>query len=350
MKILQVMAGAPTGGAETAFIDTCIALFESGAEIEVATRYNPRNDTLIDRGIKVHELAFGGFTDFQTKRYLKRIIAGFKPQIVQTWMSRAAAKTPISPKPKTYLNVARLGGYYDIKYFKSADYFITITPDIKNHLMKNGVAENRIRHINNLAETEKNFVPVTRRELDTPDDAVVLLTLSRLHVSKGLDTLMQAIADQPKFYLWMAGDGPLLTELQDLAARLGITERVKFLGWRSDRAALLNACDICVFPSRYEPFGSVFIQAWAHRVPLITSNASGPSQFVRDREDGLVFNIDDVEGLKAALIELSSDEQLQAKLIGNGAIRYQNEFTREKTIAAYFDYFTEILARESVTR
>ena len=82
--------------------------------------------------------------------------------------------------------------------------------------------------------------PVDRAELATPAEATVLLSLSRLHEKKGLDVLLQALAELPACVAWIAGDGPLEGELKALAARLGVADRVRFLGWRSDRGALLG--------------------------------------------------------------------------------------------------------------
>src|SRR4029077_20346142 len=87
-----------------------------------------------------------------------------------------------------------------------------------------------------------------------PADATALLAPSRLHEKKGLDILLASLADLPGCIAWLAGDGPLEADLKALAARLGVAGRVRFLGWRTDRGPLLAAADICVLPSRWEPF------------------------------------------------------------------------------------------------
>ncbi len=346
MRILQSLAGAEHGGAETAFVDTCIAMKEAGHMIEVVTRANAVRVPRLERaGIKVHTLPFGGRVDFYTPWRIARIARLFKPDIVQCWMSRAAAKTPAS---KNYEKVCRLGGYYKTKYFRTADYFITITPDIKRYLMENGVEEERIRHINNFAETEETKDIVDRAALDTPKDAPLLLSLGRLHESKAFDTLMRAVKDVPGTYLWIAGEGPQRVALEQLRTALGLEDRVKFLGWRNDRAALFKTADICVFPSRYEPFGTVFVQAWAQKTPLITSAADGPKQFVRHEEDGLMFPVDDVASLTHSIKQMIEDKVLQARLVENGYERYINEFSKEKTIKAYEDYFQSMLNKRNV--
>ncbi|PZP57412.1 MAG: glycosyl transferase [Micavibrio aeruginosavorus] len=349
MKVLQVMAGAEQGGAETAFIDTCLALKEAGVEIEVAARANKgRNPRLEEAGIKIHTLPFGGKVDFYTTWKLKQIIKDFDPVIVQTWMSRGTVKTPASKDGK-YLKVSRLGGYYDLKYYKTSDYFIANTPDIKSYLLREGVVPSRVVHINNYAPAE-SAAPVSREELSTPDKVVIVLALARLHENKALDILIRAVEDLPDIHVWIAGVGPLQQELEELSCSLGIPERIHFLGWRNDRAALMAASDIVCVPSRHEPFGNVFVQAWANKVPLITSNSEGPSQYVHDEEDALVFAVDDVDGLKSALRELSANETLQRKLSENGYQRYLGEFTKEKTVETYLKFYKDILARESLIR
>lgn len=352
MRILQVMAGAAHGGAETAFVDMCLALHEAGEQVEVITRPNPLRVTQLEaKGIKVHELRFGGLVDVMTTRRLKKIIAAFQPHIVQTWMSRAAQKTPswsAGMNIPRYLVVSRLGGYYKTAHFKHSDYFTTITPDIRRYLIDEGIAPDKIRHINNFAETEETGRPVSRASLDTPEGAPLLLALGRLHEAKALDVLLCALQKTPGIYLWIAGEGLDRAKLEKLCADLTLQDRVRFLGWRDDRAALFSACDICVFPSRYEPFGTVFVQAWAQKKPLIVSAADGPRQYVRDGEDGLMVPVDDADALATAINRLCGDENLRRKLVAAGWQRYHNEFTKEKTVVAYLDFYHEILMREDL--
>ncbi len=352
MKILQVMAGGEHGGAETAFVDMCIAMSEAGMEIEVATRANAvRVPALEAAGIKVHTLPFGGPIDVFTGWKLARIIKKFQPLIVQTWMARAAQKTPNWKDVKSaqrYLVVPRLGGYYKVKNFKSADYFNTITPDIKRHLVDGGIAADKIRHINNFAETETDVVPVFKTDFNMPLNAPALISLGRLHTSKAYDVLLKALVDVPGAYALIAGEGPERANLEALAAALDLTDRVRFLGWRTDRSALLRACDVCIFASRVEPFGTVFAQAWAERIPVIVSDADGPKQFCVDGEDSLVVPKDDPDALAAAINRLLGDKDLQKKLVANGYQRYVNEFTKEKSVTAYLDFFIEILKRENI--
>ncbi len=346
-RVLQVMAGAQKGGAETAFIDTVIALHEAGVIQHVVTRQNDsRNTRLIDAGIEITTLPFGGIFDWITAGRIKKIIASFKPDIVQTWMSRAARFIPSSKVDSAahpYVVISRLGGYYNLKYYKNTDYFIPITPDIGSYLMNKGIAADRIQQINNFAEVEAPRTHFNRADYGVPSDATLLVSLGRLHTSKAFDTLIKAVQMVPNTYAMIAGAGPDEDALKNLASQLGIADRITFMGWVNDRAALLAAGDICVFPSRYEPFGTVFVQAWAAGIPLITSLSDGPRQYVREGHDALTFQIDDVDGLARQITRLKDDKTLQERLIIAGKNRYLDEFTKEKTVGSYMDFYARVV-------
>lgn len=344
MRILQVLAGAQHGGAETAFVDMCIAMHQAGQTVEVVTRANPiRVPRLRQAGVTVHTLPFGGGLDLYTPFALKRIVRAFKPDIVQSWMSRASQKirrwsSSLGIPP--YVVVSRLGGYYKIKNFQNTDHFTTITPDIKRYLIEEcAIKQERITHINNFAETEDGFKPLNREEYNVPEDATLCLGLGRLHDSKAFDTLITAVAKLDDVYLWIAGEGPDRGELEALIHELGVSNRVRLLGWRDDRAAILHASDICVFSSRYEPFGTVFVQAWANRTALVTTDSDGPKQYVSHEQDGLVVSIDDVDVMAQEIQRLSQDQSLQEKLIENGYQHYMRAFTKEKVVQSYLDLF-----------
>lgn len=352
MKILQVMAGADVGGAETAFVDMCLAMREAGQDICVATRDNKvRLPLLKAAGIPVYTLPFGGRFDVYTPYALRRIIKDFKPDIVQTWMSRAAQKVP-KWTPKTgiprYLVVSRLGGYYKIRNFPSTDYFVGIAPAICDYLVQNGVGADKVMQISNFAETEEITAHINRSAQSVPPDVPLLLALGRLHDSKAFDTLIRAVADVPKAHLWIAGEGPDRGKLEALIRDLGLGGRVRLLGWRTDRAALFEVADICVFSSRHEPFGTVFVQAWGYKVPLVTTASDGPRQFVRDGEDGLLVPVDDAARLAEAINRLIKDQNLAEKLVINGYQRYLAEFTKEKSVRSYLDYFRLARTKEGL--
>ena len=181
-----------------------------------------------------------------------------------------------------------------------------------------------------------------------PKDSLLLLTLSRLHPKKGIDTAIRALARVPDAHLCVAGDGPEQAKYERLASELDLSERVHFLGWRNDRKALLESCDICLLPSRYEPFGTVIAEAWSMRRPLVAALADGARQYVRDNENGAVFPIDDETALARRITQIAEDPQFAARLVDNGYCDYERLFSRDIIIDQLLDiYRTVISARRA---
>lgn len=346
MKILHSMAGGQSGGAEMAFVDMLRAQKQAGMDVVAMTRANEQRSPLIRQAdIPLYELPFSGVFDFKTKRSIENIIKDFNPDIVQTWMTRAVQKTPAWHKGlPPFIKIARLGGYYPMKHYQDADYFIAQTPDLKKHIVETGrIDPERVRQINQFAEVGQAGGILTRGEMKTPHDAFVFLSLGRYHVNKGLDILLRAFQSVPGAHLWLAGDGPERAALENLADELGVMERVHFLGWRTDRADLLDLCDAVVFPSRHEPFGTVFAQAWAANRPLITTASQGPAQFVRDEEDALLVGIDDMPALIKAMNRVVRDHALRDILVRNGYERYLTEFTTQVVLKRTLEWYEACL-------
>lgn len=343
MRILYVMAGGKNGGAETAFIDMIMAMHEAGESVEVVTRAHPtRNARLVNAGIKIHHLPFGGKVDLYTPFVLNTIILKFKPDIVQCWMSRAAAHTPRwSPSMKIprYVTFGRMGTPYKLKYYTNMDFFVALTPDIKTHITDHGVEDQNVRIIPNFAEVEDVDTPTQRADYGTPENAPLVLGLGRLHNDKAFDVLIKAAAQLPEIHVWIAGEGGLRDELEALIEELDLESRVKLLGWRNDRAALFQASDICAFISREEGFGTVFIQSWAQKTPLIASLSDGPRQYVKDGEDGVLVPIDDVDATVKAIKRVCEDKALTNALVDNGYQRYIGEFTKDICIQRYLEFY-----------
>ena len=341
MRVTQVMAGGGHGGAETFFVDLVCALHRAGLDQRAVIRGNrERAEILHGAGVPLTELRFGGPLDLLTKPALKREIARFRPDIVQTWMVRATKACP----PGRFVHVGWLGGYYKPPHFRACDHVVGVTQDIVNHMRAAGWAEARAHYLPTFAVCEP-AAPLKRADYGTPDDAPLLLALGRLHIKKAFDVLLKALVSVPGAWLWIAGEGELRAKLESLAADLGVADRVRFLGWRYDREALLATADLCVFPSRYEPFGTVTIEAWACETPLVAAASAGPAGVIRDGEDALLVPVDDVEALATAINRVLADSGLARRLVEAGLRRYRAEFTEAACVKRYLAFYESLLAR-----
>lgn len=356
MRVMQVMAGAAQGGAETFFVDLVSALGRAGLEQRIVIRRNEERAGVLRRaGLSVGELRFGGPLDLFTRGALGREIEAFGPDIVQTWMVRATRACPKTRpgaggwprfgrlRPADFVWVGWLGGYYKPAVFRPCDYSVCVTPDIARHLREAGLPDSRVRYLPTFAVSEP-AEPLDRAAQATPETAPLLLALGRLHVKKAFDVLLAALVDVPGAWLWIAGEGGERAKLERLARDLGVAERVRFLGWRRDREALLATADLCVFPSRYEPFGTVTLEAWAAGRPLVAAASAGPAGVIRDGEDGLLVPVDDAPALAAAIRRVLDDPDLGRRLAEAGRRRFEAEFTEEACVARYLAFYRSILA------
>ncbi len=342
MRVLQVMAGAEYGGAEAFFTRLVVALRRAGLHQRVVIRKNAHRASILrDGGIEPVEFRFGGPLDVMTRLGLKREIESFFPHIVMTWMNRATAMCPGGD----FVHVARLGGYYDLKYYQKCNHLIGNTEDIVEYLTGQGWPAEQAHYLPNFVSA-RAADPLRREDYYTPRDAPLLLGLGRLHENKAFDVLLDALARIPDAYLWLAGEGPKRGELEAQAEKLGIKPRVRFLGWRDDISALLASCDVFVCPSRHEPLGNVVVEAWAQSKPVVAADSLGPGVLIDQEENGVLVPVDDSTSLAYAIQQVLSEENLRSRIALHGRATYEEHFTEEKVVAQYLDFFESLIAKE----
>ncbi len=340
-RLLQALAGAPHGGAEMHFLRLCLALHRAGVEQRVVVRPWPESlATLRAGGIEPVTAPFGGLFDRKTVKILRREIADFRPEVVLTYMNRASAAIPRGD----FVHIARLGGYYDLKYYRNCDHLVCVTPDLKAHCVKQGFPTERVHVVTNFVDDFSGATPIDRATLNTPEGVPLIFALGRLHKNKAFDILLQAVAKLPDAYLWLAGEGPLQKTLERLADDLRISDRVRFLGWQQDPAPYFAAADYYVVPSRHEPLGNVTLDGWMQGKPMVAAASQGPSWLISEEENGLLVPIDDPDAMAAALQRLIDDPELAATLARNGRATFERGFTEEVAVRRYLELFDRVLS------
>jgi glycosyltransferase involved in cell wall biosynthesis len=342
-RLLQAIAGAGYGGAEVFFLRLAAALQRAGEPQRVLIRRNAsRAQSLRGAGIAVRELAFGGRLDLATRLGFRREIAAWRPHLVLTWMSRA---TRLCPRGD-FVHVARLGGYYDLKYYRRCDHLIANTRAIADYAVANGWPPDRVDYLPNFVPDAAAVAAPLRHSEPSARRAPLALALGRLHPNKGFDLLLEALAATREVRLWIAGEGPLRSQLERLATRLGLTGRVWFLGWREDVTALLAAADLLVCPSLHEPLGNVVIEAWSAGVPVVATASDGPAGLISDGETGVLVPLPGCGGGPAALAReierVCADAALRRRLAEAGRRAYEAEFTEAIAVARYQSFFARV--------
>ncbi|MFZ5670543.1 MAG: glycosyltransferase [Pseudomonadota bacterium] len=339
MSVVHLLGSDGDGGAETYFVDLVSALHAAGIEEACAIRRHPgRARALARAGVVAETFGFGGPLDLLTRPRIAAFARRNGARALVAWMNRAARHAPRGP----WRRIGRLGGYYSLKYYRDFDHLVGNTRDIADWIVAQGWPGDRVSFIPNFADADGEAAPVDRAALATPEGVPLLLGMGRLHEAKGHDVSLKALAQIPDAWLWIAGAGALEDKLKAMATALGVEARVRFLGWRSDAAALYRAADVCLFPSRFEPLGNVVIQAWAHGLPVIAARSQGPGALIRDGEDGLLVEIDDADALAERTRAVLADPMLRIRLIQNGHARVEAEFSRAAVVDEWRSLFSRL--------
>jgi len=156
---------------------------------------------------------------------------------------------------------------------------------------------------------------------------------------KNLDTVLKALVHVPEMSLAVAGALPG-SPFPAMAQSLGLGERVRFLGFRRDVSRLMRACDLFVFPSRYEAGSLVILEALASGLPVITARTAGGCEVMTAGAGRIIDNPNDVTALAAAMREFATDAgfRLQAP---REARAVAERFTWTTMAQAYLQLFEE---------
>lgn len=344
MRLVQFLIGS-YGGAERFFVRLCSALQARGVEQLLLINDHPALVGDVRAAGLCHETfvpsRLGGFVDrFRVDRYCR----AFRADVLIGWMNRAARRMPRGD----YINVGRLGGYYPVRNYRRCDYLIGNTPGIVEKSIAQGWPADRIRMISNFVEPLGDGQE-TADDFGIEPDTPVLCALGRFDAWKGFDTLIKALSGVEGAILLLAGQGEGEVGLRALAERCGVAERVRFLGWLDDRAALFRRADICVVPSHHEPLGNVILEAWSMGCPVVAAASEGPSWLIEPGRTGMLVPTADAGALAGVLGAALAAPEMRRKWAEEGRRRWETEFSVDRVCAAYLDFLTGIKKIESKT-
>jgi glycosyltransferase involved in cell wall biosynthesis len=172
-----------------------------------------------------------------------------------------------------------------------------------------------------------------RQQLGIPDKAVVISSVGSLVAHKGHDDLICAL----KFidpcvpvHVILAGDGPMLADLEQLARDLNFASQVHFVGYRSDVGTIYKSTDILAVPSRFEAFGLVLAEGGYFEIPVVATSVGGIPEIVENGLTGLIVPPNDPVAFGAALTRLAIDKNLRKRLGITAKNRIKSRFSLDK--------------------
>lgn len=170
--------------------------------------------------------------------------------------------------------------------------------------------------------------------------------VGRLDRQKGLDELLAQAPDWlqrlPDFDLLLVGDGPQRAELESLALRLGLGERIRFAGWRPDVPAILRASELLLLPSRWEGMPNAVLEAMACRLPVVAMDVEGVSELLGPQRDEQTAPAGEMQLFVETLVAIASSAELRARLGAENRRRVEQAFTLDAMVAAYAALFDEL--------
>jgi glycosyltransferase involved in cell wall biosynthesis len=161
-------------------------------------------------------------------------------------------------------------------------------------------------------------IAAARAQFGIPGDAVAIGTVTRLMPSKGNEYLVAAAADIvraiPGARVYIAGEGDLQSTLEQQARALDLGDRLAFLGFQRDVAAVLSALDLVVFPSLWEGTPLTAFEALAMGKPIVATDADGLADILTDGVDARIVRRRDAAALARAVVDLVRDPGARSTL------------------------------------
>ena len=224
---------------------------------------------------------------------------------------------------------------------------VAVSKSTRDAFVKQGFPAALLETVYNGVAVDGPVAPAgLRRELDIPDDAVLVAHVGRLAPVKGQRELLRALPAAPAVHAVFVGEdvetgGAYLAELEREAASLGVSDRARFLA-RRDVPAVLAEADALVLPSQIEGLPMVVLEAMALAKPVIATPVGGTPEVVVDGETGRLVDIDEL----ADALGWLRDNPEEARRLGEaGRVRVQAEFGVEAMTTRVLEIYDETVGR-----
>jgi glycosyltransferase involved in cell wall biosynthesis len=210
--------------------------------------------------------------------------------------------------------------------------FVCISHDSAVYAAQQGIARRRLHVIH-------NGIDVDRFAYRGPEEKGYAIVVARLAPQKGIHYLLDAVprivSQCPDFTLHIAGEGPCRAELEQQTDRLGIRERVQFLGEVHDVPERLAKARLFLLPSLTEGISLTLLEAMARGLPVLTTLVGGNPEVVEDGQTGLLVPPGSVEALAQTIPTIWTSPQMCRRMGEQGRKRVREHFALKQMLANY---------------
>ncbi|MCS7091084.1 MAG: glycosyltransferase family 4 protein [Verrucomicrobiota bacterium] len=329
MRVVNAMFGRGRGGLEESFLVYHEALQAGGHE--VISMFDPRaavREAIQALHVTMEPVRIWTHWDPLTVWRVGRVLKAVRPDVIVSHGNRAGRILLRASKDRWPV-LARLPNFR-FRRILACHGFIAILPGQVEALEQAGISRERIFHIPSMLPR------LPARKSRPPLNPPVIGAMGRFHPVKGFDVLLQALSWLKqrgiRFRAVLAGDGEWAGALRQLTTKLGLDPQVQFPGWITDRASFYDGISVLCVPSREEAFARVMLEAMAHEVPLVVTDADGPRQVVQHQQTGLIVPREDFVALGHALQSLLQNPMWAQKLARQARSQVETLHTLEATV------------------
>lgn len=331
MKILHIITSLRTGGAEKLMVDLLPRLRSLGNEVELVVFdgiRTPFYEELEKTGIKIHSLRMGGSV-YNPLNILKLIPLLKKVEIVHTHNTAPQLFVAIAhlfikkcrlftTEHNTTNRRRNIKGLVHVDKWMYAQYerIICISEQAETNLRsyledKSGKICTVFNGVDILKYMNAEPIPEIREKFK---NCYLGIMVAGFREQKDQKTLIKAYKELPEnYHLLLAGTGVLEEEYKQLVKDIGITNRVHFLGNRSDVPQLLHTADVVIMSSHYEGLSLSSIEGMASGKPFIASDVDGLREIVQDY--GILVPHEDEKTLAHEIQKATEDTEYREKVI-----------------------------------
>ncbi|MCW5787605.1 MAG: glycosyltransferase family 4 protein [Nitrospira sp.] len=232
---------------------------------------------------------------------------------------------------------------------------VAVSEDLKQFIVgKVGIPTSRVKVLYNGVDVLPQCTPAEvvecRKELGLPEDHQIVGVVGNLYPVKGHQYLIEAIPAVlktcPNTSFVFAGRGQLESELKAQACRLGVDERVHFLGLRQDIPRILAMLDLFVLPSLSEGLSMAILEAMIAGKPVVATQVGGNPELVINEETGFLVPPRDSQALGDKLIVSLTNTQQSAEFAERGKRRAEGLFSLRSMVSSYQSLYDQCLKSE----
>jgi glycosyltransferase involved in cell wall biosynthesis len=229
---------------------------------------------------------------------------------------------------------------YNIKWLIKCDYIIALTNHMEQHLLTTSFNKNNIAVIPNMILIKNNFTVKYYHK------TIVIGTMARFVKKKGLHLFLNAIAilksQKRNIRVIIGGDGPEKEHLINMAINLNLTKIISFIGFAHDKDKFFRDIDIFCLPSMHEPFGITVLEAMEHSTPIIATKTEGPSEILRDGQDGILCETNSCQDLIAKMVDLMNNQSKAQAYAASAYLRLQENYSLNKVSIILSEFIQKI--------